>query len=122
MLKNSRSVIFKAETLIPVIQEAIKNKCFVLLVKDHGLYMMSEKGMTDKTGRHLILSYAEGFNPDLTGSNNWYYELRDICGGSDFCEKISVPNEIFHRVLHYKEDLEVAFTSRQYAIRAIDKP
>lgn len=43
MMKDPRSVIFKAETLIPVIQEAMVNKCAVFLVKDHGLYMMPKK-------------------------------------------------------------------------------
>ncbi|WP_265094762.1 hypothetical protein [Raoultella ornithinolytica] len=32
MMKGARSVIFKAETLIPAIQEAMKNQCAVFLI------------------------------------------------------------------------------------------
>ncbi|EAO9608726.1 DUF3085 domain-containing protein [Salmonella enterica] len=78
--------------------------------------MMSEEGATDETGRHLILSYAEGFNPEQRDFDEWYYELHDTCGGDDFGETISAPNMVFHRVLQYREDLEVAFTPTQYAM------
>ncbi|EBD3740136.1 DUF3085 domain-containing protein [Salmonella enterica] len=81
--------------------------------------MMSEEGATDETGRHLILSYAEGFNPEQRDFDEWYYELHDTCGGDDFGETISAPNMVFHRVLQYREDLEVALTPTQYAMRTI---
>jgi len=121
MMKDARSVIFKADTLIPVIQEAMKNKCAVFLVKDHGLYMMPEKGMSDpKTGKVLTLSYAEDFNPDLTDSDDWYDKLRDICGGDDFCETLSSMDKVLQEVIHYNADLEISFTPTQFGYRTVN--
>lgn len=122
MMKNARSVTFKAETLIPVILEARKNHCPVLLVKDHGLYMMSENGEFDpETQRRLILSCAEGFNPDKVEFDDWYEELRDICGGDDFCETLPSDKEIFSDVIENNKDLIVAFTPTQFRLSTHNK-
>lgn len=121
MMKGARSVIFKAETLIPVIQEAMKNQCAVFLVKDHGLYMMPENGMSGpKTGRVLTLSYAEGFNPDLAEFDDWYYELRDVCGGDDFCETLPVTDNVLQEVIRHSADLEVSFTPTQFRYHTVN--
>lgn len=121
MMKNARSVIFKAETLIPVIQEAMNNKCAVFIVKDHGLYMMSEQGKFDQnTGKRLTLSYAEGFNPDLADAEDWYDELRDVCGGDDFCETLPVTDSVLQGVIRHHADLAVSFTATQFRYRTVN--
>lgn len=121
MMKDARNVIFKAETLIPVIQEAMKNKCSVFLVKDHGRYMMSEQSESDpNTGKVLTLSYAEGFNPELTAFDDWYDELRNICGGDDFCEALPVTDSVLLEVIRYGADLEVSFTATQFGYRTVN--
>ncbi|ENA9696669.1 DUF3085 domain-containing protein [Salmonella enterica subsp. enterica] len=121
-MKGARSVIFKAESLIPVIQEAMKNQCAVFLVKDHGLYMMSEKNRSDpQTGKVLTLSYAEGFNPDLAEFDDWYYELRDVCGGDDFCETLVVTENVLQTVLIHNADLNVSFTPTQIWYRPVKR-
>ncbi|MGU9648499.1 DUF3085 domain-containing protein [Salmonella enterica] len=115
MMKGASSVIFKAETLIPVIQEAMSNKCSVFIVKDHGLYMMSEQGKLDQnTGKRLTLSYAEGFNPDLIEFDDWYYELKEVCGGDDFCETLPVTDSVLQSVIRHNADLKVSFTPTQF--------
>ncbi|EBP4342197.1 DUF3085 domain-containing protein [Salmonella enterica] len=121
MMKDARSVIFKAETLIPVIQEAMNNKCAVFIVKDHGLYMMSEQGEFDQnTGKRLTLSYAEGFNPDLIGFDDWYYELKEVCGGDDFCETLPVTDSVLQEVIRHNADLKISFTPTQFRYRAVN--
>lgn len=121
MIKQTRCVHFNAKTLIPVIQEAIKNKCAIFLVKDHGLYMMSEHGTQDpETGKILTLSYADGFNPDLAG-DEWYDKLRQICGGDDFCERLSPTDEVFQCILHQKTNLSITFTDTQLRLRAVKR-
>ncbi|MBJ7223171.1 MULTISPECIES: DUF3085 domain-containing protein [Pectobacteriaceae] len=117
-----RSVIFKSETLSPVIQEARKNKCRIILVKDHGLYMMAEKGERDTgTGRQKTLCYAEGFNPDIQEFDQWYDELNAICGGDDFGEFIDINSSVFSAVTDNRSHLVVTFTDTQFELKARKK-
>ncbi|EAW0724363.1 DUF3085 domain-containing protein [Salmonella enterica] len=53
---------FSAKDLKPVLQEARKNHCGVVLVKDHGVYIMSEIGALTSHGRKV--AYAKGYHPD----------------------------------------------------------
>ncbi|EGT5656564.1 DUF3085 domain-containing protein [Citrobacter braakii] len=122
MIRHSGSVVFKAETLTPVILEARENRCPVLLVKDHGLYMMSEDGGFDpETQKRLTLSYAEGFDPDRVEFDDWYEDLREICGGDDFCETIASDNAAFSDVIDNNRDLRVAFTPTQFRMSTHNK-
>lgn len=122
MIKHTGSVTFKTETLIPVILEARKNHCPVLLVKDHGLYMMSEDGGFDpKTQKRLTLSYAEGFDPDRAEFDDWYENLREICGGDDFCETIESDNAALSDVVDSNRDLLVVFTPTQFRMSSRSK-
>ncbi|MFP1824560.1 DUF3085 domain-containing protein [Lonsdalea quercina] len=118
----NRSVIFKSKTLIPVIKEARNNKCRIILVKDQGLYMMSEKGARDPdTGRQKILCYAEGFNPDIQEMDQWYDELNAICGGDDFGEYIDINSPVFSTVTDNRSHLVVTFTDTQFELKARKK-
>jgi hypothetical protein len=120
-MSHDNHVVFHFQDLRPVIQEALDNQCQLLLVKDHGLYFMSEKGpMSPQTKRRLV-AYAGGFNPDTVEFDDWYDRLREICGGDDFSETISVTSSPFQDVLRHQMDLEVAFTPTQYEMCAIEK-
>ncbi|EAO9460799.1 DUF3085 domain-containing protein, partial [Salmonella enterica] len=44
---------FSAKDLKPVLQEARKNHCGVMLVKDNGVYIMSETGVLTPRGRKV---------------------------------------------------------------------
>lgn len=48
---------FSAKDLKPVLLEARKNHCGVVLVKDHGVYIMSETGELTPRGRKV--AYAK---------------------------------------------------------------
>jgi hypothetical protein len=56
---------FKGTELRPVLSEAKANGCRVILVKDHGVYRMSEIGEKTTEGSHKLLAYAVGCNPDV---------------------------------------------------------
>ncbi|EAS1759904.1 DUF3085 domain-containing protein [Salmonella enterica] len=112
----SQPVIFKAEKLIPVIEEALKNKCRVLLVQCHGLFFMSEKGETRPDGRWVNLAYGEGFNPDDHPVDDYDYLLRVICGGSDFCESVTARHFAFRQAIEKHADVCVRFTPEHFQI------
>ena len=108
-MSDNNSVMFNSTELTPVIQEAHHNQCPLLLVKDHGLYFMAEKGELNlETGRRLV-AYAEGFDPDNVAFEDWYDTLHDICGGDDFAESLASDSPVFKRVLSHQVNIRVEF-------------
>jgi len=110
------SVIFKSADLISVIQEAKDNHCQVLLVKDHGLYMMSVKGELNQDTRRRRVAYAEGFNPDIVDTDDWYDKLHDICGGDDFVEYIASDDPVFNLVFRHQFNLRIDITETTFKL------
>lgn len=116
MSYNNYQAIFKAEKLIPVIEEAIRNHCDIFLVKDHGLYMMSDEGLSDNTGCRQTVCYAEGFNPE---TDDWYDNLYCLCGGDDFAERIEPDDVVISSILTHKYDVAVSFTEDTFIIERV---
>lgn len=65
------SLRFKGADLRPVLAEAEANKCRVVLVKDHGVYFLAERGERTPEGRQKLLAYAIGCNPDFDPFDDW---------------------------------------------------
>lgn len=67
----------------------------VLLVHDHGIYLMSNGTPGDvinpETSQHFI-AHAEGCNPATDGE--WWDTSRDLVGGDDFAETLPIAAEI----------------------------
>jgi hypothetical protein len=65
----------------------------ILLVKDHGIYCMSNgepRDIVDGICRSYV-TYAKGCDPGvLSGSADWYDNCRKIAGGDDFAEFLPV--------------------------------
>ncbi|TKV11706.1 hypothetical protein FDX19_05600 [Citrobacter sp. wls619] len=119
--KKLHTVIFKTETLIPVIQEAIKDNCNVCLVKNHGLFIISEN--SDNNFDELNISYAEGFDPEQYGPDELYKlqdALHNISGPGVCVGRIPVDNTALRHVLEYKTDLEATLIPMQFSLRAIE--
>ena len=78
---------FSGIELHAVLAEAGINGCRVILVKDHGVYLMSEFGerKPDGNGRKRV-AYATGCNPELDDFDTWWNRARDEFGGDDFDE------------------------------------
>ena len=65
--------------------EEFKARPKLLLVKDHGIYLMSSGHRDLKEGESHPVAYAEGFDPTL---GDVYDACRDAVGGDDFAEEI----------------------------------
>ncbi|MGF6976141.1 hypothetical protein QFZ94_004591 [Paraburkholderia sp. JPY465] len=61
-------ICFNASDLRPVLIEARSQGCSVVLVKDQGVYMMSEKSDATANGQPRLIAYAVGCNPDTVHS------------------------------------------------------
>ncbi|EBC2122739.1 DUF3085 domain-containing protein [Salmonella enterica] len=94
---------FSAKDLKPVLQEARKNHCGVVLVKDHGVYIMSEIGELTSRGRKV--AYAKGCHPDKDEA--WWETARAEVGGDDFCETIDLTDNMVDRILNEGKPLYI---------------
>ncbi|UQS92847.1 DUF3085 domain-containing protein [Pseudomonas chlororaphis subsp. piscium] len=104
---------FRGATLLPVLKEAQANQCQLIMVKDEGGYFMSQIGKKDHTGRHKLLCYADGCNPDTESFDDWWDRSRQECGGDDFGEFFDLSDDIFQRLLADGNDLFVIVTSSE---------
>jgi hypothetical protein len=118
-MPHNNVVIFNAADLRPVIQEALDNRCQLLLVKDQGLYFMSEEGPINPQTKRRLVAYADGLNPDTAEFDDWYDRLRGICGGDDFAETISPQDTVIQAVLRYHTRLHVSFTKTTFRMVSV---
>jgi hypothetical protein len=101
---------FRGSDLRPVLNEAKENRCHVILVKDLGVYFMSERGERDANGRYIRIAYAVGCNPDVDEFDSWWSLSRTELGGDDIGEYFDVREKVFGRILRGTEDLIVRAT------------
>ncbi|EEG6053316.1 DUF3085 domain-containing protein [Salmonella enterica subsp. enterica] len=94
---------FSAKDLKPVLLEARKNHCGVVLVKDEGVYLMSETG--DMTLRGRKVAYAKGCHPEK--DDNWWDTARAEVVGDDFGETIDLTESMMNRILNEGKPLRI---------------
>ncbi|MGF6875831.1 DUF3085 domain-containing protein [Paraburkholderia sp. MM5477-R1] len=95
-----------AADLRPVICEARKQQCRIVLVKDHGVYMLAERGEIDN-GRRSIIAWAVECNPDTVPFDDWWERARAEFGGDDFVEYLDCNDAVFDLVIVAGFDLQI---------------
>ncbi|EAA7988079.1 DUF3085 domain-containing protein [Salmonella enterica] len=103
---------FSAKDLKPVLQEARKNHCGVVLVKDHGVYIMSEIGALTSRGRKV--AYAKGCHPDKDEAR-WETARAEV-GGDDFGESIDLTESMINRILNEGKPLYITASNEAFKI------
>lgn len=103
---------FSAKDLKPVLQEARKNHCGVMLVKDNGVYIMSETGVLTPRGRKV--AYAKGCHPDK--DETWWETARAEVGGDDFGESIDLTESMINRILNEGKPLSITASNEAFKI------
>ena len=114
------TVRFKGADLRPVLAEAIANHCRVILVKDHGVYFLAERGERRSDGAQKLIAYAVGCHPDVDPFDDWWELARTEFGGDDFGEYFDVQEGVFARILRSKDDLEVSATATHLSLQAVE--
>jgi len=99
---------FKNADIRPVLAEAQSNQCSLLLVKDQGVYFMSERGERRPDKRRKLIAYAVGCNPDVDPFESWWDLGRDELGGDDFAETFSPKGRVFQHILNSNDDLKLS--------------
>lgn len=109
---------FRGAELRPVLVEAKERGCRVILVKDQGVYMMSEFGERTPEGRQKILAYAIGCNPDVDPFDDWWDLAKAELGGDDFGEYFDADAAPFPAILESGDDLTVRATKTHLYLAA----
>ncbi|MBF3412643.1 DUF3085 domain-containing protein [Burkholderia pseudomallei] len=110
---------FTAADLRPVLLEARERQCSVLLVKDHGVYFMAERGEADPSSHRRRIAYALECNPNKDAFDTWYDRARDELGGDDFAEHFDANDPLFVRVVNDGYDLTVRATSSHLLLEVV---
>ncbi|HCJ1229260.1 DUF3085 domain-containing protein [Pseudomonas aeruginosa] len=110
---------FKGADLRPVLAEALGHQCRVVLVKDQGVYWLSEHGERLPSGRQKLLAYAVGCNPDTDPFDDWYDLARVELGGDDFAEHFDLSDGVFRHILDTDNDLELVASETHLMLRVV---
>jgi hypothetical protein len=113
------SLRFKGSDLRPVLNEAIASQGRLILVKDQGVYFLTEHGESRPDGRVKLLAYAVGCNPDTDPFDNWWELARTELGGDDFAEYFDPKDGVFTRILHSTDDLMLTATTTQLLLEVV---
>lgn len=109
---------FSGTDVRPVLAEAKAHRCRVILVKDQGVYLMSEDGESDEHGRRKRLAYAIGCNPDVDDFDQWWSLAQAEFGGDDFGEYFDVNDRLLSGLLKSDDDLVVRATATHLYLEA----
>ncbi|WP_338807029.1 DUF3085 domain-containing protein [Pseudomonas chlororaphis] len=113
------SLRFRNADLRPVLAEALANKCRVILVKDEGVYWLSEHGERLPNGHQKLLAYAVGCNPNVDSVEDWYELARNELGGDDFAEYFDMQERIMRQILDSNDDLKLVATATKLTLTVI---
>jgi hypothetical protein len=111
-------LLFKSKDLRPVLVEALTNQCRLILVKDRGVYFMSEKGERRADGRWKRIAYAVGCNPEVDPFDDWWHRANSAFGGDDFGEFLDPREGVFAHLLQSEDDLRVSATATHLNLQA----
>lgn len=84
------------------------------LVKDDGIYVMSNGFPADAEGERNYVVYAEGFDP--RSNPNVWEDCRDAVGGDDFCEVIPLYSLLLEDILRHKADLLITVSTSELRV------
>jgi hypothetical protein len=101
------------DALKAVVDQAVKAKKPLLLVKDQGVYLMA----FGKTPKQNKLVYANGLDPHKVDFDSWWDKAARICGGDDFGENL--PTEFFEKVIAKGfRTIKIKLTSTRMSLEA----
>lgn len=110
---------FTGSELHAVLAEAGINGCKVMLVKDHGVYLMAEisESKPDGSGRKRV-AYAIGCNPEVDNFDTWWNRPKDEFGGDDFAEYFDIEDPVLASLRGTAGSLVVEATSTHLYLAA----
>lgn len=113
----SNNLIFKTETLAPVLADVKANDCELWFLVDDGIYLTAEKARFVNGKRNI--SYAEGFDPDLWDDAGALFDAIDCAvGGGDLWESVKLEPEMLAILITHSADLIIRLSDTQFVFEA----
>ena len=107
-------LIFTQKELQPVLADMQQHDCAMLLVKDEGVYVMSEKGALSDTpaGVRRTVAYASGLGPtDLPDRGALFDASVAAVGVDDFAETLPLSALVLSTLRQGGHDLVIEVTA-----------
>lgn len=103
-------LVFKASEVTRISEHAILTEGQVLLVRDQGIYLMSNGKPLDKVeGDSSYVVYALGCNPNTDAE--WYDTASDLVGGDDFAEALPFAEAINDQIENGADEITIIVTN-----------
>lgn len=110
-------LIFKAETLTPVIQDVKKNACELWFLADDGIYLTASTATFIRKKRNIC--YAEGFDPDFWDDAGAHFDAIDsVLGNGDMWESVALAPEMLDDLMTGTADLTIVVTDSGFTYTA----
>ncbi|TPG56844.1 DUF3085 domain-containing protein [Ewingella americana] len=110
-------LIFRAETLTPVIQDVTKNACELWFMADDGIYLTASTATFIRKKRNIC--YAEGFDPDLWDDAGAHFDAIDlVLGNGDMWESVTLAPEMLDDLMTGTADLTIEVTDSGFICTA----
>lgn len=117
----SKPLLFKAETLAPVIADVKNNACKLWFIADQGIYLTAEKATFVKSKRNI--SYAEGFDPDNWDDAGDMFDAVDEATDSsgDLGESVTLQPEMRDVLIAGNADLTIELSDSGFVFSATQR-
>ncbi len=112
-------ILLTASDLRTVLVEARAHTCHVVLVKDQGVYIMTDKSNASDNGLPRLIAYATGCNPETVPFDDWWERARTEFGGDDFVEYLDPDAAVFDRVIDDGWNLEIRADASHLYLNAV---
>lgn len=99
---------FNNTDLHRVMMDAWNNRCDVLLCKDRGVYLMSERSRRDSAGYRQTLAYADGCHPERDA--RWDTVSHACAGKNELVIRLGIPRQTLERILCRMHVLQISLT------------
>ncbi len=109
-------LIFKAATLLPVIEEAKRKQCMLVLEKRHWVCLYPATGDRNADGFYRNIAYPIGCNPEVDMFDVWFNKAFDEFGIEDVTEWFSLEDQVFTIVQQHHYDMFVEARGDQLII------
>lgn len=112
-----KKLIFKAETLTPVIQDVKKNACELWFLADDGIYLTASTATFIRKKRNIC--YAQGVDPDLWDDAGAHFDAIDsVLGNGDMWESVALVSEMLDDLMTGTADLTIEVTDSGFTYTA----
>lgn|GEM_PF-3251708 len=113
----TNTLLFKAETLAPVIADVKNNACELWFLADDGIYLTASTATFIRKKRNIC--YAQGFDPDLWDDAGAHFDAIDlVLGNGDMWESVVLQPDMLASLSTGIADLTIEVTESGFVFTA----